>query len=79
MAAGSELRLDALRSRDKERGLCAVADRAVPELVKMAVDPEYRGRGIGRLLTLEAIDRAGAEALGRDIDHGLERLADVLS
>ena len=27
----------------------------------------------------EAIDRAGAEALGRDIDHGLERLADVLS
>ena len=30
------------------------------ELVKMAVTPAFRGRGIGRLLTLHAIDRAKA-------------------
>jgi len=43
-------------------GTCALiphGNRTV-ELVKMAVAPEYRGRGIGRLLTLAAIDRAGA-------------------
>jgi DNA-binding MarR family transcriptional regulator/GNAT superfamily N-acetyltransferase len=43
-------------------GTCALIPKhgKAVELVKMAVDPEYRGRGIGRLLTLEAIDRAKA-------------------
>ncbi len=41
-------------------GTCALLARTDGnvELVKMAVTPAFRGRGIGRLLTLHAIDRA---------------------
>lgn len=35
------------------------------ELVKMAVTPSFRGRGIGRLLTMHAIDRAKALGVRR--------------
>jgi DNA-binding MarR family transcriptional regulator/predicted GNAT family acetyltransferase len=43
-------------------GTCALLARpdGNVELVKMAVTPAFRGRGIGRLLTLHAIDRAKA-------------------
>jgi len=43
-------------------GTCALMPRedGNVELVKMAVTPSFRGRGIGRLLTLQAIDRAKA-------------------
>ena len=43
-------------------GTCALVARedGDVELVKMAVTPPFRGRGIGRLLTLHAIDRARA-------------------
>ena len=43
-------------------GTCALVlrDDGDVELVKMAVTPTFRGRGIGRLLTLHAIDRAKA-------------------
>jgi len=43
-------------------GTCALVTRddGNVELVKMAVTPSFRGRGIGRLLTLQAIDRAKA-------------------
>jgi ribosomal protein S18 acetylase RimI-like enzyme len=43
-------------------GTCALLMRGDGdvELVKMAVAPEFRGRGIGRLLTLQVIDRAKA-------------------
>ena len=43
-------------------GTCALLARPDKnvELVKMAVTPAFRGRGIGRLLTLHAIDRAKA-------------------
>ena len=43
-------------------GTCALLlrDDGDVELVKMAVTPAFRGRGIGRLLTLHAIDRAKA-------------------
>lgn len=43
-------------------GTCALVARedGDVELVKMAVTPTFRGRGIGRLLTLHAIDRAKA-------------------
>lgn len=43
-------------------GTCALVLRndGDVELVKMAVTPSFRGRGIGRLLTLHAIDRAKA-------------------
>ena len=41
-------------------GTCALLrrDDGNVELVKMAVAPAFRGRGIGRLLTLQTIDRA---------------------
>ncbi len=43
-------------------GTCALLmrDDGDVELVKMAVAPSFRGRGIGRLLTLQVIDRAKA-------------------
>jgi len=43
-------------------GTCALLmrDDGDVELVKMAVAPSFRGRGIGRLLTLQTIDRAKA-------------------
>jgi DNA-binding MarR family transcriptional regulator/ribosomal protein S18 acetylase RimI-like enzyme len=43
-------------------GTCALLMRedGDVELVKMAVAPSFRGRGIGRLLTLQTIDRAKA-------------------
>jgi len=47
---------------EKIVGTCALMARpnGNVELVKMAVTPAFRGRGIGRLLTLHAIDRAKA-------------------
>jgi putative acetyltransferase len=35
------------------------------ELARMAVDPAYRGRGIGRALALAALQRAGDEGATR--------------
>ena len=55
-----------------------VLDTDLPELVRGAGVPVLVG-GLSSVYACEAIDRAGAEALGRDIDHGLERLAAVLS
>jgi DNA-binding transcriptional MerR regulator len=55
-----------------------VLDTDLPRLVRSAGMPVLVG-GLSSVYACEAIDRAGAEALGRDIDHGLERLADVLS
>jgi len=48
-------------------GTCALVARSDGnvELVKMAVTPAFRGRGIGRLLTLHAIDRAKSLGAGR--------------
>jgi len=45
---------------DEVIGTCALVlrDDGNVELVKMAVTPAFRGRGIGRLLTLHALDRA---------------------
>ena len=55
-----------------------VLDTDLPDLVRNAGVPVLVG-GLSSVYACEAIDRAGAEALGRDIDHGLERLAAVLS
>jgi len=50
----------------------------LPRLVKQAGMPVLIG-GLSSVYGCDAINRAGAEALGRDIDHGLSRLAEVLS
>jgi DNA-binding transcriptional MerR regulator len=51
--------------------------RGLPELVARSPVPVLVG-GLSRS-TPAAIGRAGAEALGRDIEHGLQRLREVLS
>jgi MerR family transcriptional regulator, light-induced transcriptional regulator len=51
--------------------------RGLPELVASGVAPVLIG-GLSSIYACDAINRAGAEALGRDIDHGLQRLAEVL-
>ena len=35
--------------------------------------------GLSSVYACDAIDHAGAESLGRDVDHGLQRLAQILS
>jgi DNA-binding transcriptional MerR regulator/methylmalonyl-CoA mutase cobalamin-binding subunit len=50
----------------------------LPELVENCPAPILIG-GLSSVYACDAINRAGAEALGRDIDHGLRRLAETLS
>jgi DNA-binding transcriptional MerR regulator/methylmalonyl-CoA mutase cobalamin-binding subunit len=49
----------------------------LPALVEQAEMPVLIG-GLASVYSCEAIDRAGAEALGRDIGHALNRLTDLL-
>ncbi|MEJ2383048.1 MAG: MerR family transcriptional regulator [Xanthomonadales bacterium] len=55
-----------------------VLDTDLPELVRDSAIPVLVG-GLSSVYACEAIDRAGAEAIGRDIDHGLRRLAELVS
>jgi DNA-binding transcriptional MerR regulator/methylmalonyl-CoA mutase cobalamin-binding subunit len=55
-----------------------VLEHDLPELVRAAGVPVTVG-GLSSVDACAAIDRAGAEALGRDIDHGLRRLTEILS
>jgi len=50
----------------------------LPALVKEIQIPVLIG-GLSSVYSCDAINRAGAEALGRDIDHGLRRLAEIFS
>jgi len=50
----------------------------LPALVADAMMPVLIG-GLSSVYSCDAIDRAGAEALGRDINHGLQRLKEILS
>lgn len=50
----------------------------LPALVKQAGMPVLIG-GLSSVYGCDAINRAGAEALGRDIEHGLSRLGEVLT
>ena len=50
----------------------------LPKLVKSAEMPVLVG-GLSSVYACDAINRAGAEALGRDVDHGLSRIREVLS
>jgi DNA-binding transcriptional MerR regulator/methylmalonyl-CoA mutase cobalamin-binding subunit len=52
--------------------------RDLPKLVREARAPVLIG-GLSSVYACDEINRAGAEALGRDIEHGLRRLSDVLS
>lgn len=51
---------------------------ALPRLVARSAAPVLIG-GLSSVYACDAINRAGAEALGRDIEHGLHRLDEVLS
>lgn len=50
----------------------------LPRLVKDSSIPVMVG-GLASVYRCDAIDKAGAEALGRDIEHGLQRIAEILS
>ena len=50
----------------------------LPKLVKSAEIPVLVG-GLSSVYACDAINRAGAEALGRDVEHGLSRIKEVLS
>jgi DNA-binding transcriptional MerR regulator/methylmalonyl-CoA mutase cobalamin-binding subunit len=50
----------------------------LPQLVATSPVPVLIG-GLSSVYACDAINRAGAEALGRDIEHGLRRLAEVLA
>lgn len=53
-------------------------EKDLPELVRTSGVPILIG-GLSSVYACDAINRAGAEALGRDMEHGLQRMAEVLS
>lgn len=53
-------------------------NRELPNLVNKATVPVFVG-GLSSVYSCDAIDRAGAEALGRDIEQGLSRLKEVIA
>lgn len=55
-----------------------VLGKTLPRLVEEAGVPVLIG-GLSSVYACDAITAAGAEALGRDIDHGLNRLAEKLA
>ena len=55
-----------------------VLEKALPDLVRSAGVPVMVG-GLASVHACDAIVRAGAETLGRDIDHGLKRIDEILS
>jgi DNA-binding transcriptional MerR regulator/methylmalonyl-CoA mutase cobalamin-binding subunit len=50
----------------------------LPDLVHASGVPILIG-GLSSVYSCDAINRAGAEALGRDVDHGLQRMEEILS
>jgi DNA-binding transcriptional MerR regulator/methylmalonyl-CoA mutase cobalamin-binding subunit len=50
----------------------------LPKLVEAAGMPVMVG-GLSSVYACDAINRAGAEALGRDVEHGLSRIKEILS
>jgi DNA-binding transcriptional MerR regulator/methylmalonyl-CoA mutase cobalamin-binding subunit len=52
--------------------------RDLPKLVDQAEMPVLVG-GLSSVYACDAINRAGAEALGRDVEHGLARIDSILS
>ena len=62
-------------------GVMELSERTVgkdlPALVNSVAIPVLVG-GLSSVYSCDSIGRAGAEALGRDIEHGLQRLAEIL-
>jgi len=50
----------------------------LPKLVATTEMPVLVG-GLASVYACDAINRAGAEALGRDVEHGLSRINEILS
>ena len=87
---GANMPLDELAYVAKKKHCCAIllsgamepSDKTVskdlPRLVNTARIPVLVG-GLSSVYACDDINRAGAEALGRDVEHGLKRLAEVLS
>ncbi|MBT8060590.1 MAG: MerR family transcriptional regulator [Gammaproteobacteria bacterium] len=55
-----------------------VLGKDLPALVEQSQVPVLVG-GLSSVYSCDAINRAGAEALGRDIEHGMQRLSEILS
>jgi len=87
---GANMPLEELAAVAKKKGCGAIVlsgaiepsretlSQDLPELVTASAAPVLIG-GLSSVYACDAINRAGAEALGRDIEHGLRRLADALS
>lgn len=56
----------------------SVLSQSLPDLVRDSPVPVLVG-GLSSVYSCDAISRAGAEALGRDIEHGMQRLDELLS
>lgn len=86
---GPDMPLDELPAVADKKGCAAIVlsgalepsrdtlRQALPELLNRTALPVLVG-GLASVYACDEITRAGAEALGRDIDHGLSRLAEVL-
>jgi DNA-binding transcriptional MerR regulator/methylmalonyl-CoA mutase cobalamin-binding subunit len=87
---GANMPLDELALVARKKGCDAIVlsgaiepskdtlSRELPRLVETKVAPVLIG-GPSSVYACDAIGRAGAEPLGRDIGHGLQRLAEVLA
>jgi DNA-binding transcriptional MerR regulator len=87
---GANMPLDDLAPVARSKGCAAIVlsgaiepaketlNRNLPRLVAANKAPVLIG-GLSSVYACDAITRAGAEALGRDIEHGLQRLAEVLA
>jgi DNA-binding transcriptional MerR regulator/methylmalonyl-CoA mutase cobalamin-binding subunit len=85
---GANMPLDELAPVARKKGVAAIVlsgaiepsketlTRGLPRLVAAKAAPVLVG-GLSSVYACDAINRAGAEALGRDIQHGLQRLAEV--
>jgi len=86
---GANMPLDELAPVAKQKGCEAIVlsgaiepsretlSRSLPRLVEASAAPVLIG-GLSSVYACDAINHAGAVALGRDIEHGLQRLAEVL-
>jgi len=87
---GANMPLDELAQVAKKKNCAAIVlsgaiepkksilDNDLPELVRASGIPVMVG-GLTSVYCCDAITRAGAEALGRDIGHGLKRMAELLT
>jgi len=87
---GANMPLDELAGIASRKGCAAIVlsgaiepsqetlGRGLPDLVAAGAAPVLVG-GLSSVYACDAIDRAGAEALGRDVEYGLRRLAEIIA